>query len=103
MNVNNIHKIYKLIHPIQQELCIYIYIYNLINQVKSYKSALSCDSISAFGGIVSCNYKIKKKLAIELNKIFFEVIIANGYEKEALKIFKKKKKLRLIDAKNLNK
>ena len=75
----------------------------LKNQVKSYKSALSCDSISAFGGIVSCNYKIKKKLAIELNKIFFEVIIANGYEKEALKIFKKKKKLRLIDAKNLNK
>ncbi|MGA0953629.1 MAG: hypothetical protein ACO3SV_04285 [Burkholderiaceae bacterium] len=48
--------------------------------MESYKSALSCDPISAFGGIVSCNFKIKKKLALELNKIFLEVVIANGFE-----------------------
>ena len=36
--------------------------------------------------------ELKKKLAIELNKIFFEVIIANGFEKDALKILKKKEK-----------
>ena len=60
--------------------------------------ALSCDPISAFGGIVACNYKIDKKLATEINKIFFEVIIANGFESGALKILKKKKNLRLIDA-----
>ena len=61
--------------------------------------ALSCDPISAFGGIVSCNFKINKKLTKEINKIFFEVIIANGFEAGALKILKKKKNLRLIDAK----
>jgi len=72
------------------------------NQLNSYKSALECDPTSAFGGIVSCNYKIKKKLAIELNKIFFEVIIANKFEKDALKILKKKKNLRLIEANNIN-
>ena len=72
------------------------------DQVNSYKSALACDPISAFGGIVSCNYKIKKKLAIELSKTFLEVIIANGFEKDALKILKKKKNIRLIDANNLN-
>ncbi len=72
------------------------------DQVECYKSALSCDPISAFGGIVCCNYKISKKLANELNKIFFEVIIATGYEKDALKILKKKKNLRLIDSTNLN-
>ena len=72
------------------------------NQINSYKSALASDPISAFGSIIACNYKIKKKLAIELNKIFFEVIIANGFEKDALKILKKKKNLRLIDASNLN-
>ena len=66
--------------------------------IESYKLALACDPISAFGGIVSCNYKINKKLALELNKIFLEVIIANGFEKNALQILKKKKKLRLIDA-----
>ena len=58
---------------------------------KSYQLALACDPISAFGGIVSCNYKINKNLALELNKIFLEVIVANGFEKEALKILKKKK------------
>ena len=71
------------------------------NKIESYKLALACDPISAFGGIVSCNFKINKKLAIELNKSFLEVIIGNGIEKEALKILKKKKNLRVIDANNL--
>ena len=67
-------------------------------QLNSYQSALACDPVSAYGGIVSCNYKIKKKLAVELNKIFLEVIIANEFEKDALQILKKKKNLRLIDS-----
>ena len=68
------------------------------DKIKCYQSALACDPVSAFGGIISCNFKINTKLALELNKIFFEVIIANGFEKKALKILKKKKNLRLIDA-----
>jgi len=70
------------------------------NSLKSYQLALACDPISAFGGIVSCNYKINKTLAMALNNIFLEVIIANGFDFEALKILKKKKNLRLIDATN---
>ena len=69
---------------------------------KSYQLALACDPISAFGGIVSCNYKINKSLALELNKMFLEVIIANGFENKALKILKKKKNLRIIDSNNLS-
>ena len=72
----------------------------LKNKIDSYKSALACDPISAFGGIVSCNFKINKILALELNKIFLEVIIANGFDKNALKLLKSKKNLRLIDASN---
>ena len=68
------------------------------NKLKSYQLALGCDPISAFGGIVSCNYKINKTLALELNNIFLEVIIANSFDNEALKILKKRKNLRLIDA-----
>ena len=64
------------------------------NHKKSYQLALNCDPISAYGGIVSCNYKISKNLALELNKIFLEVVIANDFEKEALKILKKKKKFK---------
>ena len=71
------------------------------NQLESYKSALACDPVSAFGGIVSCNSKITKNLALELNKLFLEVIIANGFDTSALKILKTKKNLRLIDATDL--
>tara|TARA_A100001388_G_scaffold79748_1_gene57231 strand:- start:1389 stop:2924 length:1536 start_codon:yes stop_codon:yes gene_type:complete len=71
---------------------------SLKNNLNSFKFALSCDPISAYGGIVSCNFKITKTIATELNKIFFEVIIANGFDNSALKILKKKKNLRLINA-----
>jgi phosphoribosylaminoimidazolecarboxamide formyltransferase/IMP cyclohydrolase len=71
------------------------------NKVESYRLALKCDPISAFGGIVSCNFKIDKKTALELNKIFLEVVIGNGFESNALNILKKKKNLRIIDASNL--
>jgi len=66
--------------------------------LKSYKLALGCDPVSAFGGIVACNFKINKALSLELNNTFFEVIIANGFDSAALKILKNKKNLRLIDA-----
>jgi phosphoribosylaminoimidazolecarboxamide formyltransferase/IMP cyclohydrolase len=56
--------------------------------------------VSAYGGVVSCNFKIKKELAKKLNQSYFEVIIANEFEKDALKILKKKKNVRLIDASN---
>ena len=70
------------------------------DKLDSFKSALSCDPISAFGGIISCNFRIPKKIALELNKIFFEVIIANDFDKDALKILKSKKNLRIINSKN---
>ena len=68
------------------------------DSIECYKSALACDPISAFGGIVSCNFRIKKKLALELNNLFLEVIIGNSFDKDALEVLKKKKNLRLIDA-----
>ena len=71
------------------------------NKIESYKEALACDPISAFGGIVSCNFKVNKKIALELNKIFLEVIIGLGFDKDSLKILRKKKNLRLIDASKL--
>jgi len=71
------------------------------NNLESYKQALACDPISAFGGIVACNFKIKNNLALELKKIYLEVVICNGIENSALKILKKKKNLRIIDSSKL--
>jgi phosphoribosylaminoimidazolecarboxamide formyltransferase/IMP cyclohydrolase len=72
------------------------------NKLESFKLALNCDPISAYGGIVSCNFKINKKLALELNKIFLEVIVGNEFETSAIKILSKKKNLRIIDASKIN-
>ena len=68
------------------------------DNLQSYIAALKCDPVSAFGGIVSCNYKVTKIIAQELKKLFLEVIIANKFDTDALKILKSKKNLRLIDA-----
>jgi phosphoribosylaminoimidazolecarboxamide formyltransferase/IMP cyclohydrolase len=61
------------------------------NNLQSYIAALKCDPVSAFGGIVSCNYKVTKIIAQELNKLFLEVIIANNFDTDALKILNPKK------------
>ena len=68
-------------------------------QIESFENALACDPISSFGGVVAINSVITKKLAIKLNKIFFEVIIARGFKKNAFNILKRRKNIRLINSK----
>ena len=65
--------------------------------LSSFKNAYACDPVSAFGGVIACNYKINEAIACEINKNFLEVILAKSFEKNALKILKKKKNLRIID------
>ena len=67
------------------------------NPIISFKNAFASDPISAFGGVIACNFKITKKIAAEINKKFLEVILAEGFEKESLILLKKKKNLRIID------
>ena len=66
------------------------------NQIRSFENAFACDPISAFGGVVAINSIVTKKLAKKLNKIFFEVILAKGFKKDAFKILKKRKSIRLV-------
>ena len=63
----------------------------------SFKRAYECDPTSAFGGVIACNYKMNKKVAYEVTKNFLEVILSNGFDKDSLKILKRKKNLRIID------
>ena len=65
--------------------------------IKTFEEAFKCDPISAFGGVVACNFKINKRIAKKMSSIFFEVILFKGIDNEALKIFKNKKNLILID------
>ncbi|MDB9802597.1 bifunctional phosphoribosylaminoimidazolecarboxamide formyltransferase/IMP cyclohydrolase [Pelagibacteraceae bacterium] len=66
----------------------------------SFKNAYAADPISAFGGVIACNYKINKKIASEINKNFLEVILAKGFDNDSLEILKRRKNLRIIDISN---
>lgn len=59
--------------------------------LEAWKDALAGDPVSAFGGILIANSTIDKEVAEEINKIFFEVIIAPEYTKDALDVLMQKK------------
>ena len=68
--------------------------------INSFENAYNCDPLSAFGGVIACNYKINKRIASKISKNFLEVILAKNFEADALKILRKKKNLRIIDISN---
>ena len=57
----------------------------------AWKDALACDPVSAYGGVIICNRDIDKETALEIDKLFCEIIIAPGYDPEGLEILKQKK------------
>ena len=64
---------------------------------EAWEAALAADPVSAFGGIVITNRPVDKAAAEAIHEIFFEVIIAPAYDKEALDIlFQKKNRIILI-------
>jgi phosphoribosylaminoimidazolecarboxamide formyltransferase / IMP cyclohydrolase len=63
----------------------------------AYLKALATDPISAFGGIVALNRPVDGKTAAELVKIFLEVIIAPGFDKEALALLNAKQNVRVLE------
>ena len=66
---------------------------------EAYLDALACDPVSAYGGIIIANGTIGMDTAEELNKLFFEILIADGFENDALDLLKSKKN-RIILQKN---
>lgn len=59
--------------------------------LEAWKGALAGDPVSAYGGVLITNAVIDKEAAEEINKIFFEVIIAPDYDVDALEILSQKK------------
>lgn len=70
------------------------------NVLEAYEKAYECDPMSIFGGIIAFNKEVDGKTAVELNKIFLEIVIAPSFTEEALEIFKQKKNVRIIKVKN---
>jgi len=67
--------------------------------VEAWKDALAGDPVSAFGGILICNKEIDIDTAEEINKLFYEVLIAPGFSEEAFTFLSSKKKRVLLQIK----
>jgi phosphoribosylaminoimidazolecarboxamide formyltransferase / IMP cyclohydrolase len=61
------------------------------NPLDAWKDALACDPVSAYGGVIVTNAPVGEVTAAEIDKIFFEIIIAPDFSQSALEILKQKK------------
>lgn len=68
----------------------------------AWQAALAGDPVSAFGGVLIANRTIDEATAIEIDKLFFEVLIAPEFDEKALDIFTKKKNRILLKQKLFN-
>jgi len=73
------------------------------NLLEAWKDAYATDTYSPFGGIVCFNQEVGKDAANELSNLFLEVIIAPRFNQEAKNVLSKKKNLRLLELKGLDK
>ena len=71
------------------------------NILTAWKDALACDPVSAFGGVLICNTEVNESTALEINKLFFEVLIAPSFSPEALDILTGKKNRILLKRKDV--
>lgn len=67
--------------------------------LQAWTDALAGDPVSAFGGIIICNAPIDAQVAEEINKLFFEVLIAPDFQSDALEILQSKKNRILLKQK----
>lgn len=63
---------------------------------EAYQKAFSTDTSSPFGGIICCNRSVDLETAKEIDKIFTEIIVAPGFDDDALDLLTQKKNRRLV-------
>jgi phosphoribosylaminoimidazolecarboxamide formyltransferase/IMP cyclohydrolase len=63
----------------------------------AYEAAFACDPMSAFGGVIALNRPVEKALAERLHQQFIEVLIAPGYEEDALEVLQQKEGIRILE------
>lgn len=69
---------------------------------EAYMKAYEADKVSIFGGIIAINGIVDKATAEEINKIFVEIVVAKGFDKDALEILEQKKNIRLLELPEIN-
>ncbi|MFG2002568.1 bifunctional phosphoribosylaminoimidazolecarboxamide formyltransferase/IMP cyclohydrolase [Spirillospora sp. NPDC048911] len=63
---------------------------------EAHRKAHECDPVSAFGGVIAVNRPVTAAMAAQVAEVFTEVVVAPGFEPEALEILTRKKNIRLL-------
>ncbi len=64
---------------------------------EAYERAFACDPQSAFGGVIALNRRVDRGLAEALSRQFIEVLLAPGFDRDALEVLGEKKNVRLLE------
>ena len=65
--------------------------------LEAYERAFACDPQSAYGGVIALNRRVDRACAQALSKQFIEVLLAPGFDEEALEVLTEKKNVRLLE------
>ncbi len=63
---------------------------------EAHQRAFDCDPVSAYGGVIAANRTVTLAMARQVRPVFTEVIVAPGYEADALALLQEKKNLRIL-------
>jgi phosphoribosylaminoimidazolecarboxamide formyltransferase/IMP cyclohydrolase len=64
---------------------------------EAYEKAFACDPLSAYGGIIALNRRVDRATAEKLHQQFIEVLIAPGYDEDALEVLTQKQNIRVLE------
>ncbi len=68
-----------------------------VDQIASaYRKAHECDPVSAFGGVIAANRTVTLQMAEQVSEVFTEVLVAPGFEADALALLRQKKNMRIL-------
>ncbi len=104
LNLYDTEAAWRLVHRFDAPACVVVKHANpcgvaVADDIASaYRLAHACDPVSAFGGVVAANRTVTNEMAIALGDVFTEVVVAPGFEDDALETFAAKKNLRVIAA-----
>ncbi|MCW3002810.1 MAG: purH [Conexibacter sp.] len=65
--------------------------------LEAYERAFACDPLSAYGGVIAFNRRVDKAAAEQLHQQFIEVLIAPGFDADALEILTQKQNIRILE------
>ena len=67
-----------------------------IDVAEAHRKAHACDPVSAYGGVIATNRPVSREAAEQIAEVFTEVVLAPGFDAEALEILQRKKNIRLL-------